>query len=151
MILGGKLRGVNFAVFSGQQRPAASTRLRERCVDRSASRARNALYVAIKPRDSTSRPVGRLIVINPRPGSQEAEEDVPRGPDDNSRVPGPHDHIAGLRVPDTAKTFDSVIEIVGTGVGVAETGALVNCMHEMRAVMAAVAPHLGIEGGSDHG
>jgi hypothetical protein len=44
-------------------------------------------------------------------------------------MPFPHDDVARLRIRNPLKAFDSIIEIVGTGVTVWEAGALVDRMN----------------------
>jgi hypothetical protein len=91
--------------------------------------ARIILYVAIEPSASSASPIWSFVVVNPRPGTHEAEEHVPRRFDDNSYVPAPHHQIAGLRPCDSLKPFDPNVEIGGTRVGVSEAGSFVDGMH----------------------
>src|SRR5260370_20459271 len=55
--------------------------------------------VAIKARVTSPPPVSILVIINPWPGVQNAEERVPRRPDDNPHVPAPHHQNPRLRPP----------------------------------------------------
>ena len=96
--------------------------------------ARIILDITIEPSVSSAGPVWGFIVVNPWPGTHEAEEDVPRRSDHNSHVPAPYHQIAGLRPHDSLKTFDPNVEIGGTRVGVSEAGSFVDRMHQMRTV-----------------
>ena len=81
---------------------------------------------------------------------EEAEEDMPRWPNHNSNMPVPHHQIRGLRTPDALESFDPVIQIVGTRVGVGKSGPLVNRMHQVRAVVLGNARRLRIKGRGNH-
>jgi hypothetical protein len=95
----------------------------------STSWARIIVNVMIEPSASSARPIGSFVVVNPRPCTQEAEEDVPRWSDYNSHMPAPHHQIAGLRSHDSLKPFDSNIEIGRTRVGVSEASPFVDSMN----------------------
>ena len=81
---------------------------------------------------------------------QKTEEDVPRRSYDNSRVPGPHHQIPGLRLRYSLKSSNPVVEIVGTRIGVGKARPLVNRMHQMRAVALRGARSFRIERGGNH-
>jgi hypothetical protein len=115
-----------------------------------ASRAGMILQIAIKPWLSATAPVCALVVIRSRPGAQKAEEDVPRRSDHNPRMPVPHHQIRGLRLRDPLKSFHPIVEIVGIRIGVGKPRSLVNCMHEVRAVVFREARCLCIKRGSDY-
>jgi hypothetical protein len=119
-------------------------------VDRGTSCAGSVLDVTIKPRVSSTHPVGSVVAINPWPRAHEAEEDVLGRPDYDSYMPVPNDQIAGLRVLDPLKSLDSVIEIVGTGIGIGKSSAFVYRMHQVRAVVSGIATHFRIKRGRDH-
>lgn len=119
-------------------------------VDRGASCARIILDVAIKPRVSPTHPIGGIVVINPRPCAHEAEEDVLRGPDDDPHMSVPNDQVAGLRMFDLLKSLDSVVEIIRTGVDIGKSGAFVDRMYQVRAVVSCIAAHFRIERSRDH-
>ena len=65
-------------------------------------------------------------------------------------MPVPNDQVAGLRVRDPLKALDSVVEIVGAGVGVGKAGAFVNRMNQVGTVVSCIAAHFRIERGRDH-
>jgi len=92
-----------------------------------------------------------LVVVNSWSRTQEAEEDVPRRPDHNARVPVPHDQIARLRLRYSLKPLDSDIEIVGACVTIGEASPLVDGMNQVRTVATRMEAHLGIQRGGDHG
>ena len=119
-------------------------------VDGGTSCARIIFDVAIKSRASSTYPIGGVIVINPRPRAHEAEEDALRRPDDDSHVSAPNDQVAGLRMRDPLKSLDSVVEIVGAGVGIGKSGAFVNRVHQVRAVVSGIAAHFWIERSRNH-
>ena len=122
-----------------------------RCADCGASGARAVFDVAIEAGFSAGGPVGALVVIDPGPCAHEAEEDVPRGADDNAGVAVPHDQIAGLRVTDALKALDSVVQIVGARVFIGEAGAFVDRVNQMRAVVSRITADFRIERGRDDG
>jgi hypothetical protein len=132
----------------GQTAPLPSAA--EGCANRGASRARIILDVTVKARLSSIDPVGSIVVINPRPGTHEAEENVTRRSDHNSHMPAPHDQVAGLRASDPLKSLNSGVEIVGTGVGVGKASALVNRVHQVRTVVSCISTHFRIERCRDH-
>jgi hypothetical protein len=103
------------------------------------------LDVTIEPSLSSTDPVGSVVVVNPRPCGHEAEEDMLRRSDDDAHVPVPDDQIARLRVRDSLKLLDSVVEIVGAGIGVGKAGAFVNRMNQMRTVVPGIASDFGIK------
>jgi hypothetical protein len=115
-----------------------------------ASCARAVLDVTVEPRLSAIDPVGSVVVINPRPGTHEAEKDVARRSDHNSHVPTPHDQVARLRLPDPLKPMDPGVEIVGAGVGVGKARALINRMYQVRTVVPRISTYFRIERGRDH-
>src|SRR6202008_4642534 len=119
-------------------------------VNRGTSCARSILDVTIKARVSSAHPVSSIVAVNPRSGAHEAEEDVLGGPDHDPHMPVPNDQIAGLRMFDPLKSLDPVVEVIGTGVGVRKSGALVNRMHQMRAVMPGIAADFRIQRRRDH-
>ena len=119
--------------------------------DCGASGAATVLDVAIKARLPSADPIGSSIVINLRARAHEAEEDVPRRSDDNSCVPMPHDQIAGLRLHDASKLVRLHRRDRRSSHNVGEAGALVNGVNQVRAVVAGIAAHFGIERGGDHG
>jgi len=91
-----------------------------------------------------------MIVIGPRPGGQKAEENMAGGLDNNSHMSAPHDQVAGLRLRDTAKSLNSVVEIVGTRIDVGEASAPVDGMNKVGTVVGGIAPHFGAERDCDH-
>lgn len=115
-----------------------------------ASDAAVALDVAIEASLSTADPIGRFVIVNPRTCALEAEEDVARWADNNSGVPVPHDQISRLRVSNALKLFDSVVEIVGCGVGIRKSRMFINRVHQMRAVLSGMAAHFRIKRGRDY-
>ena len=119
-------------------------------VDRRTSLARIVLDVTIKPRMPPTDPIVSVVVIDPRPCAHETEEDAPGRPDHDSHMPMPNDQVAGLRMIDPLKSLDSIVEIVGAGVGIGKSGALVNRMHQVRAVVSGVAAHFRVKRGRDH-
>ena len=110
------------------------------------------LHVAIEARFSSSDPIERVVVVDPRSRSEEAEKYVMRRPDDNSCVSRPHDNVARLRLRNAAKSFNNaVVKIFGTRVRVRKSGALVNRVNQVRAVVTGITPHFGVECGCDDG
>ena len=107
----------------------------ERCADRATSRAGTVFDVTIEASLSAIDPVRGIVAVNPRPCTHEAEKNVTGWSDHNSDMPAPHDQVAGLRVRDPLKPLDSIIEIVGTGVGIGKARALVNGMYQVRTVV----------------
>ena len=109
------------------------------------------LNVAIEARMSSAFPIWRLIIVGPRTGSHEAEEDVFRWLDNDSRVPTPDNQVSGLRLLDALETFDAGVEIGGRGIRIRKASLLVDSMNEMRAVVFGIAANSGIERGGDQG
>ena len=110
------------------------------------------LHVAIEARFSSSDPIERVVVVDPRSRSEEAEKYVMRRPDDNSCVSRPHDNVARLRLRNAAKSFNNAaVKIFGTRVRVRKSGALVNRVNQVRAVVTGITPHFGVECGCDDG
>lgn len=124
--------------------------LLEAGVDRGTTWARIILDVAIETRAPSAHPIRSIVVINPRPCAHEAEEDALGRPDHDSHMPVPHDHVSGLRMVDPLKSLDSVVEIVGAGVGIGKSGAFVNRMYQVRTVVSGIAAHFRIERRRDH-
>jgi hypothetical protein len=60
-------------------------------------------------------------------------------------MPGPHDHIAGLRLRDPAESFHARVEIIRARIEVRESGAAVYVMNQVRTVVGGIAPHPGVE------
>lgn len=98
------------------------------------------LDVTIEPSTSSAGPIGSLVVINPWPTVQEAEEDVMRRADHNSDVSAPYHQIARPRKRDSLKPFYSYVEIRGTRVVVGKPGLFVNGVNQMRTVMLGIPP-----------
>jgi hypothetical protein len=109
------------------------------------------LDVAVEARLSSSHPILGVVVVGSGPRSQKAEKDVTGGSDDNARVSGPDDHVTGLRVGDLEKSFNAVVKIGGTRVGVGKARALINGVNKVRAVVGGIAGNLGVERGGDDG
>lgn len=105
------------------------TLLQVRLTQMGTSWARILLDVTIEPSASSASPIWSFVVVNPRPCTHEAEENVPRRSDYDSHVPAPHYQIAGLRARDSLKPFDPNVEIGRTRVGVSEASSFVDCMH----------------------
>ena len=84
------------------------------------------LDVTIEASTSSAGPIWRFVVINPWPTMQKAEKDVMGRSDYDSHVPAPNHEIAGLRLRDSLKLFDSDVEIGGTRVGVGKTSSFVD-------------------------
>jgi len=103
------------------------------------------LDVAIETRLPASSPVARVVVVGPRPCGEKAEENVAGRLHDDSRMSGPHDHIAGLRLRDPAKSFNPVVEIVRTRIDIRKSGAPVNGMHQVRTIVGGIAPRFRVE------
>jgi len=120
------------------------------CAHRGTSCATIVLDVTKEPSLSSTDPVRSVVVIDPGPCAQEAEENMTGRPDDDSRMSGPYDQIAGLRVRDPLEAFDSSVEIVGVRVGIGESRSFVNRVHQVRTVMPGISAHFGIERGRDH-
>ena len=99
---------------------------------------------------SSSDPVRSFVVINPWASAHEAEENVTRRPDHDSRVPAPHYQIAGPGVRDALEAFYSSVEIVGIRIGIGEARSFVNRVNQVRTVVARISAHFGIERGRDH-
>lgn len=118
--------------------------------DRGTSCATIIFHVTIKPRAPSIGPMWSVVVINPGPRAHEAEEDALGRPDHDSHVPMPHDQVARLRMFDPLKSLDSVVEIVGIGIGVRKAGALVNRMHQVRTIVSCIPAHPRIERSRDH-
>jgi hypothetical protein len=125
-------------------------RLPQPCAGRVTSWARIVLDVTIEARLSPADPIGSVVVVSSRARGLEAEENVAGRPDDDSRMPVPHDQIAGLGVGDALKAFDSGVEIVGVRVGVGEARAFVNGVDQVRAIVLRVSRNLRIERRRNH-
>jgi hypothetical protein len=122
----------------------------ERCADSGTSCTRIAFDITIEPSLPSIDPVRSFVVINPRPCTHEAKEDMFRWPDHNSHMPAPHDQVARLRVRDPLKPLDAGVEIVGAGVDIGKTGAFVNRMHQVRTIVSCIATHFRVERSRDH-
>ena len=62
-------------------------------------------------------------------------------------MPVPHDQIAGLRLLDPLETLHSVINIVGTRVGIGKSGAFVDRVNQVRTVVSSIAANFRIKRG----
>jgi len=105
------------------------TLLQVRLTQMGTSWARMLLDVTIEPSASSASPIWSFVVVNSRPCTHEAEENVPRRSDYDSHVPAPHYQIAGLGERDSLKRFDPNVEIGITRVGVGEASSFEDCMH----------------------
>ena len=81
---------------------------------------------------------------------QKTEKHMPRRTNHNPRMPSPHHQIRGLRLRHPLKSFHAVIKIVRTRIGIRKSRALINRMHQMRAVVLRKARRLRIERRSNH-
>ena len=138
------------SILESRDLPGAD-RLLRCCACVRASGAGIGFEITIESRMSSAGPIRSFVVINPRTAAHETEEDVTRGPDDDSRVSSPYHQIAGLRVLDTPKAVNPIVEIVGVRIGVLEPGPFVNGMNQVGAVVAGVSTHFRIERGRDDG
>ncbi len=115
-----------------------------------ASWAGIVFYITKKARAPSVGPVGTSVVVDSRPSGHEAEEDVPRGSDNNSHVPVPHHQITRLRLRDLLKAFDSEIEIGGTGIGISKARSFVDGMNQMRTITHGALTNFRIKRGRDY-
>jgi len=63
---------------------------------------------------------------------------------------GPDDEIGRLRVQHSAKTGHTVVQIVGIRIGIRKSSALINGVHQMRAVASRRAGPFGTQRNRDH-
>ena len=75
---------------------------------------------------------------------------MPGGTNHDPHMPVPDDEIGRLGVCDLAESGHTFIQIVGIGLGVGESGALINGVHQMGAVTARVARLFGVQRDGDH-
>jgi len=115
------------------------------------SRDRRGFGIAQETRLSTLLPVGCGIGLYAETGAQGTEEALLRGIDYDADVSGPGDQVAGLWVHDVAEFRNAVVEIGRTDVGIPKAGALINGVHEMRAIGSGMGVSTGLERGADYG
>ena len=108
------------------------------------------LYVAKKARLSAAFPVLVLVVVNGGSPAQQAQELVARGTNHDPHMPTPDDQVGRLGVCYLAESGRSIVQIIGIGIGVRKSGALINGMHQMRAIAACIARPFGVQSGGDH-
>src|SRR5579863_7658371 len=116
----------------------------------SASGTRIALYVTIEPRLPATSPVTAVVVIDARSSAEKTEEGVARRTDHNADMPMPCDQVARCRTRHSLECRHSVIDVIGTRIGIREAGTLVNGLYQVRAIMLGVAQMLRIECSGDH-
>jgi len=65
-------------------------------------------------------------------------------------MPVPDDQIGWLGARYLAESGHTVIQIIGIGIGVGKSGALINGVHQVRAITACSARPLGVQRDSNH-
>ena len=108
------------------------------------------LYVAVKAKLSAAFPIATLIIVNSRPPAQQAKELVSRGMNHNSYMSMPDDQIGRFRMRHWAEFWDTVIQIVGIRIRIGKSGALVNSVHQVRAIASWMASLVGAQRYGDH-
>lgn len=116
----------------------------------SASGTGIALYVTIEPRLPSTSPVTAVVVIDARSRAEKTEEGMARRPDHNADMPMPCDQVTRCRTRHSLECRHSVIDVVGTRIGIREAGALVNGIYQVGAIVLAVAQMFRIECSGDH-
>ena len=113
-------------------------------------RLRIVLDVAIKARLSATFPVRVLVVVNGGSPAQQAQELVACGTNHDPHMSVPDDEIGRLGMRYLAESGHTVIQIVGIGIRIGKSSALINGVHQMRAITARIARPFGVQRDGDH-
>ena len=111
---------------------------------------RIVLYVSIKARLSAGFPVAVPVVVNSGSRAQQAQELVSGGTNHNSHMPVPDDEIGWLGMHYLTEFGHTVVQIIGIGIRVRKTSALINGVHQMRAITAGIARPFRVQRHGDH-
>lgn len=113
-------------------------------------RLRIVLDVAIKARLSAALPVLVLVVVNGGPPAQQAQELVACWTNHDPHMPMPDDEIGRLGMQNLSESGHTVIQIIGVGIRAGKSSALINGVHQMRAITACIARPFGVQRDGDH-
>lgn len=80
---------------------------------------------------AASAPVAAAIVVGAGSRMKEAVEDVARRADDDTCVSMPDDQVAGFGLGDALKASHAVVEVVGIGIAIRKSCALVYDMNQV--------------------
>ena len=111
---------------------------------------RFGLQVAIELCRTSFFPVLGIVLIGAGTAGEGTEKDVPRRTDHNTNVSLPNDQVARLRILDPAEMVGAAIQVGRIGIGIRETGAVIDVMHQVRAVSLTTPAEMGVEGSSDY-
>jgi|SRR5579872_1622131 len=130
---------VDFNSNCGLSPSAHSPNTRGTCV------ARVRLHITIEPGLTATSPISIGVVIDAGPTAQKAEEGMTRRPDDDAYVSMPSNQVTRLGARYSLETRRPVIDVIGTGIRIRETGTLVDRMYQVRAIMLSITEMLRIE------